>query len=131
MNEVFQPYLCKFVLVFFDDILVYSPSMEAHLEHLQLTLSLFRKHSLFDKLSKCAFSQPQLEYLGYIITANGVAVDPDKVAAMVNCPQPQTLMLQLKLKRDSFSWTDAATEAFYSIKLSMNRTPVLDLPYFS
>ncbi|XP_026378323.1 uncharacterized protein LOC113272740 [Papaver somniferum] len=91
MNEVFQPYLRKFVLVFFDNILVYSPSMEEHLEHLQLTLSLLRKHSLSSKLSKCAFAQPQLEYLGHIITTNGVASDPDKVATMVNWPKPQTL----------------------------------------
>ncbi|XP_026451897.1 uncharacterized protein LOC113352269 [Papaver somniferum] len=91
MNEVFQPYLSKFVLVLFDDILVYKPSMEDHLEHLHLTLALLRKNSLFAKLSKCAFSQAQLEYLGNIINANGVAADPDKVAAMVNWPQPQTL----------------------------------------
>ncbi|XP_026410318.1 uncharacterized protein LOC113305512 [Papaver somniferum] len=60
MNEVFQPYLRKFVLVFFDDILVYNPSITTHIEHLQLTLSLLRKHSLFAKMSKCAFAQRQL-----------------------------------------------------------------------
>ncbi|XP_026383997.1 uncharacterized protein LOC113279516 [Papaver somniferum] len=91
MNEVFQPYLRKFVLVFFVDILVYIPSMEAHLEHLQLTLSLLRKHSLFAKMSKCAFAQPQLEYHGHIFSASGVAADPEKIESMVNWPKTQTL----------------------------------------
>ncbi|XP_026383400.1 uncharacterized protein LOC113278890 [Papaver somniferum] len=110
--------------------------MEAHLKHLQLTLAMLRKHSLFAKLSKCAFAQPQLEYLGHIITANGVAADPDKVTAMVSWPQPQTLkqlrgFLGLTATTDSFAWSDAATHAFSSIKLAMTSAPVLALPDFS
>ncbi|XP_026451259.1 uncharacterized protein LOC113351504 [Papaver somniferum] len=121
-----------------DELNVLCPSMEAHLDHLQLTFALLRKHSLFAKLSKCAFSQPQLEYIGHIINANGVAADPDKVATMVNWPQPQTLK-QLRgflgftdiLKKDSFTWSDAATQAFAAIKTAMTSAPVLALSDFS
>ncbi|XP_026449232.1 uncharacterized protein LOC113349472 [Papaver somniferum] len=156
MNEVFQPFLRKFVLVFFYDILVYSSSLADHLKHLTLVFSLLRQHSLYAKFSKCSFAQPQLEYLGHIITGNGVAADPDKVAAMVSWPQPTTLK-QLRsflgltgyyrkfikgygnickpltelLKKDSFIWNDDATTAFSAIKSAMNQALVLALPDFT
>lgn len=68
MNQILAPYLCKFVLVFFDDILIYSKSVTDHVQHLSLVLQLLRQHHLFAKLSKCAFGQSQVEYLGYIIS---------------------------------------------------------------
>lgn len=77
------PFLKKFVMVFLDDILIYSPSLGSHVSHLQQALEKFREHQLFMKLSKCTFAQHQLEYLGHIISQEGVSTDPSKIAAMV------------------------------------------------
>ncbi|GMI94562.1 hypothetical protein HRI_003125500 [Hibiscus trionum] len=76
MYEVFRPYLRKFVLVFFDDILVYCPDLETHLRHLREVLKVLKKHQLFAKKSKCYFGQRQVEYLGHIISSKGVSTDP-------------------------------------------------------
>lgn len=69
MNQVFQAHLRKFVLVFFDDILVYSKSLNEHLSHLVIVFEILKDHSLFAKKSKCSFGQPMVEYLGHMITA--------------------------------------------------------------
>jgi hypothetical protein len=79
MNDVLRPYLCRFVLVFFDDILIYSSSWADHLRHLRVVLSVLRQHSLFVKRSKCAFGMDTVAYLGNTISASGVAMDPAKV----------------------------------------------------
>lgn len=68
MNDVFRPYLRKFVLVFFDDILIFSKTWSEHLHHVSLTLAKLREHQLFAKMSKCAFGQQQVEYVGHVIT---------------------------------------------------------------
>lgn len=86
MNQVFQPYLRRFVLVFFDDILIYSLNLEEHVRHLMAVLDLLRKHTLFAKKSKCSFGQAQVEYLGHVITKEGVSTDPAKIQEMVNWP---------------------------------------------
>ncbi|KAL4348724.1 hypothetical protein GQ457_17G014770 [Hibiscus cannabinus] len=91
MNAIFGPYLRKFVLVFFDDILVYSPSMGEHLEQLKKVLDILRANQLFAKKSKCFFGQRQVEYLGHIISARGVSTDPSKVEAMRSWPLPENL----------------------------------------
>lgn len=88
MNEVLAPFLRKFVMVFLDDILIYSPSLSAHVEHLRQVLDKLREHKLYMKLSKCSFAQLQLDYLGHIISGEGVATDPSKTAAMVQWPVP-------------------------------------------
>jgi hypothetical protein len=72
MSTLFAKYLRKFVLVFFDDILVYSKSVEEHQAHLKEILSVLRTHQLKAKLSKCQFEQPQIEYLGHMISGHGV-----------------------------------------------------------
>ncbi|GKD23092.1 gypsy/ty3 retroelement polyprotein [Tanacetum coccineum] len=82
MNEVFEPYLRKFVLVFFDDILVYSPDLATHEIHFQLVLSTMRRHQLYARLSKCVFATSQVEYLGHVLSRMGVATDATKIAAM-------------------------------------------------
>ena len=82
MNEVFRPFLRKFVLVFFDDILVYSPDLPTHVEHLRKVFSTLATHQLFVHHKKCAFGQQQVEYLGHVISAKGVAVDWSKVECM-------------------------------------------------
>lgn len=91
MNEVFKPYLMKFILVFFDDILVYSRSYEEHSEHVKLTLQLLKDHSLFAKRSKCVLGIEQVQYLGHIINKDGVSTDPDKVSCMTNWPLPNNI----------------------------------------
>ena len=82
MNEVLKRYLRKFVLVFFDDILVYSQSLFDHVEHLRIVLALLAKHHLFAKKSKCMFAYEEVEYLGHIISREGVKTDPRKIATM-------------------------------------------------
>ena len=75
MNDIFQAHLHKFVLVFFDDILIYSHSLESHLLYLRIVFNILREHSLFVKKSKCSFGQPEVEYLGHIISQKGIAVE--------------------------------------------------------
>jgi hypothetical protein len=84
MNNIFATHLRKFVLVFFDDILVYSPDSDTHKQHLTVVLQILRQHQLKAKLSKCTFGQNQVEYLGHIISGQGVATDPSKIADIVH-----------------------------------------------
>jgi hypothetical protein len=88
MNSVLHPCLHRFVLVFMDDILVYSPSLEVHSEHLRVVLDLLRQEQLFVKSSKCSFACNKLEYLGHIVSGNGIATDPRKTQAMQNWARP-------------------------------------------
>jgi len=90
MNDVLRPFLRRFVLVFFDDILIYSDSLAAHLRHLRGVLQVFQQHQLFIKHSKCAFGVSSISYLGHIISADGVAMDPEKVQAVADWPQPRS-----------------------------------------
>ena len=91
MNQILQPFLRKFVLVFLDDILIYSKSFTEHLKHLEQVLEVLQTNQLYLKQSKCSFAQTQLEYLGHIISAAGVATDPQKTHAMLHWPQPKTM----------------------------------------
>lgn len=88
MNSVFKPYLRKFIMVFFDDILVYSSDLKTHLQHLQVTLNILRQHQLYARMSKCIFGSKEVEYLGHIISEQGVSIDPKKINAMVDWPTP-------------------------------------------
>lgn len=90
MNRIFRPYLDSFVVVFVDDILIYSKSKEDHDQHLHSPLQLLRSHKLHAKLSKCEFWLEQIMFLGYIISKDGVSVDPAKVEAVFNWPKPTT-----------------------------------------
>ena len=91
MNDRFRDYLRKFVLVFFDDILVYSSNLEDHLQHLTTVFSLLSSHHFYAKLSKCVFAVPNVHYLCHIISIDGVSVDPAKIQAIVNWPIPTTV----------------------------------------
>jgi hypothetical protein len=82
MNHVFRPFLFHFVLVFFDDILIYSKTWTDHLAHVDRVLHLFSQHQLFLKQSKCAFGASEVEYLGHLVDKDGVRVDPKKIEAM-------------------------------------------------
>jgi hypothetical protein len=91
MNRVFQNQLHRFVLIFFDDILIYSKTWEDHLKHLEEVLSIMESEILFAKASKCEFGMVELLYLGHIISAAGVKVDPEKIKAVVDWPPPESL----------------------------------------
>lgn len=155
MNEVFKPYLRKFVLVFFDDILVYSSSKEEHTRHLELVLRTLREHELYANLKKCEFGKERVAYLGHVVSGEGVAVDLEKIQAMVEWSIPKNLRelrgflgltgyyrkfishysqiahpLTDQLKKDAFGWTEKATTAFETLKKAMCAAPVLAMQDF-
>ena len=144
------------MLVFFDDILVYSKDSSAHLSHLEQVFSKLRDHSLFAKRSKCEFARDQIEYLGHIISKDGVATDPKKIRAMQDWPSPSDVSklrgflgltgyyrrfirnygviykpLTDLLRKDAFLWNVEAELAFQGLKRAMITPPVLALPDFS
>ena len=88
MDRMLRPYIDKFVVCYLDDILIYSKTKEEHLHHLRLVLDILRKHQLYAKLSKCHWVQEQVEYLGHVVSADGVRMDPRKVAAVRDWPVP-------------------------------------------
>ena len=155
MNRVLRPFLRKYALVFFDDILIYSPTMEQHVAHLREVLQVLRQHQLFVNGKKCSFGQAELAYLGHVISGTGVAADPKKVAAMVEWPVPKDLKslrgflgitgyyrrfvkdygrlafpLTQLLKKDGFVWSQGAQEAFEALKTAMINLPTLAVPNF-
>lgn len=91
MNKVFSSYLRKFILVFFDDILIYSRTWMEHVYHLKLVFELLSKHKLFLKKSKWSFAQTHIAYLGHIVLTQGVSVDASKILAMMEWLQRSTL----------------------------------------
>nr|GEZ22140.1 transposon Ty3-G Gag-Pol polyprotein [Tanacetum cinerariifolium] len=152
MNDLF--YVNSFV--FFDDILIYSPSMESHLQHLHITLKLLEDQRLFTKASKCCFGVPEVNYLGHVISANGVAVENSKVLAVLSWPTPKSAkgvrgflglagyyrkfikdfgsiaaILHRLVGKAPFSWDSAAKTSFQALKQSLTTTPTLGLPNWS
>ena len=84
MHRVFQPYLDQFVVVFMDDILIYSHSEREHENHLRIVLQLLRDHQLYAKFSECEFWLTEVRFLGHVVSASGVSVDPEKVEAVMS-----------------------------------------------
>ncbi|GAU17045.1 hypothetical protein TSUD_105440 [Trifolium subterraneum] len=125
MNDLFRPYLRKFVLVFFDDILVFSKNMTEHQNHLQVVLAVLVNNCFVANKGKCQFGSPQVDYLGHIISGKGVAVDPTKIQCVVDWPKPKKLT-----KKDNFKWGVEADQAFDLMKKIMTSAPVLILPNF-
>lgn len=88
MNDAFRPFLRKFVLVFFDDILICSDNEEKHDQHMAQVLEVLVAHKLYANMKKCEFGQPQVSYLGHMVSAQGVEVDQIKIQALVDWPIP-------------------------------------------
>src|SRR5262249_16622279 len=92
MNRIFKLYLDQFVIVFIDDILIYSKSSEEHEEHLTIVLQTLREHKLYAKLLKCEFWLDNVCFLGHIVSKDGIQVDPWKVEAVTNWPRPTNVI---------------------------------------
>lgn len=91
MNRIFISYLDQFVVVFIDDILIYSKSREEHAVHLLMVLTMLREHQLYAKLSKCEFWLEEVSFLVHVVSKEGIAVDPTKVEANLNWPRPSNV----------------------------------------
>lgn len=143
MNDTFQPLMRRFVIIFFDDILVYSKSEEDHIGYLEQVLNTLRSYKFLVKLSKCTFGKKSINFLGHIIYGQGVESDSSKILAMVDWPIPKNLK-QLRgflgltsyyirfirkyaelavsmtdlIKKDSFLWNEATTSSFSAVKKS-------------
>ena len=91
MHRVFQPYLDQFVVVFVDDILIYSQSEEEHEDHLRVVLQLLRDHQLYAKFSKCEFWLTKVRFLGHVVSASRVSVDLEKVEAVMSWERPKSV----------------------------------------
>ena len=91
MNDVFRTYLDQFVIIYLDDILVFSRTKEEHASHLKTVLDLLRQHQLYAKAAKCALFKTSVDFLGHVIGGDGIRPDPCKVNAVVNWPQPSTI----------------------------------------
>ena len=154
MNRVFSPYLDKFVIVFIDDILVYSGSPEEHVEHLRTVLQILRERQLYAKFSKCQFWFDKVDFLGHVISAKGISVDPQKIEAIVNWKPPTnvsevrsflglagyyrkfvdgfskiaTPLTNLLKKDQKFEWSDTCQHSFEKLRQRLTTTPVLALP---
>ena len=91
MNSVFMPELDKFVVVFIDDILIYSETAEEHEEHLRVVLLRLREHKLYAKFSKCEFWLKKVPFLGHVLSENGISVDPSKVQEVMDWKAPTSV----------------------------------------
>ena len=89
MHRVFQSYLYQFVVVFVDDILIYSQSEEEHEDHLRIVLQALKDHQLYAKFNKCKFWLTEVKFLGHVVWASGVSIDPEKVEAVMSWERPK------------------------------------------
>ena len=150
MNDIFGPYLDKFVIIYPDDILIFSASLSAHREHLQIVFMVLRKHVLYINKKKSEFFKNKVEYLGHIISADGIAVDPRKIQVIVDWPLPMTISdvrsflglanfyhtkvykfsdlaapLTELTKLEKLQWNPQAEQSFNELKHALTTTPVM------
>ncbi|GJY80123.1 putative reverse transcriptase domain-containing protein [Tanacetum coccineum] len=154
MNRVCRPYLDKFMIVFIDDILIYSKTQEEHIEYLRLVLGLLKKEKLYAKFSKCEFWLREVQFLGHVINGNGIHVDPSKIEAVKNWKAPRTpnevrsflrlagyyrrfienffkiakSLTILTQKCNTFDWGEEQELAFQTLKDKLCNVHVLALP---
>eukprot|EP00253_Pinus_taeda_P005850 PITA_05850 len=156
MNSISKPFLIKCVLVFFDDILIYNNSWKDHVQHADRVLKLLEEKQLYSKNFKCFFGAQEVEYMGYIVSHEGLKVDPNKSKSIKEWKNPTSIKhlrgflrltgyyrkfvnnygktaapLTTLLKKNAFSWTLEATKAFEHLKEAMCRAPVLAMPHFT
>ena len=156
MNDLFCPMLQRYVLVFFDDILIYSKLWKDHLQHLHSVFHLLHQHQFYLNWKKCSFGLSPMDYLGHTISKPGVAMQSSKVQAFLNWPIPQnvrgvcgfmgligyyrkfiqgygsiTKPLTSLTKKDYFSWGPDSQQAFDQLKQALVTAPVLMLPDFT
>ncbi|GJT10193.1 putative reverse transcriptase domain-containing protein [Tanacetum coccineum] len=124
MNRVCKPYLDKFVIVFIDDILIYSRKKEEHEVHLKLVLELLRKEKLYAKFSKCEFWLQEVHFIGHVVNQSSIHVDPSKIEAMKNWKAPTTPLE----KNEKYEWGEKEEEAFQTLKNNLCGAPILSLP---
>ncbi|XP_016205988.1 uncharacterized protein LOC107646310 [Arachis ipaensis] len=141
MNRIFHPYLDKFVVVFIDDILIYSKNEDEHAEHLRTILQILKDMKLYAKFSKCEFWKSEVKFLGHVVSKQGIAVDPAKVEAVMNWERPTSVtkirsflglvgyyrrfikgfsqlalpLTKLTRKDVSFVWTPECEESFLAL----------------
>ncbi|KAD3640990.1 hypothetical protein E3N88_30213 [Mikania micrantha] len=133
MNRVCKPYLDKFIIVFIDDILVYSRTKQEHEGHLRMLLELLRQEKLYAKFSKCEFWLREVQFMRHVINDKGIQVDPTKVEAVMrrfiqdfsNIASPLTSLTQKNIK---FVWGQKQEEAFQILKQKLSSAPILALP---
>lgn len=155
LMNVLKAYICRFVLVFFDDILVYSSSWAEHLQRVRAVLQLMRHNQLALKRSKCYFREESVAYLGHIISDQGVAMDFSKVKAVESWPTSTTVRalrgflsltgyyrkfikaygevaapLNKLLKKEAFAWSPKAKATFHALKTALISGPIIQLPNF-
>jgi hypothetical protein len=155
MNEVHKPFLHHFVLVFFDDILIYSSSWTEHLRHVRMVLTALQDHQLFLKRSKCTLGMKEVAYLSHVISEEGFAMDEQKVRAVLDWPVPGSVRavhaflrlagcyrrfirdygsiavpLTRLLRKEGFKWCAEAEAAFRALQQALTTAPVLQLPAF-
>ncbi|GKC06066.1 RNA-directed DNA polymerase [Tanacetum coccineum] len=123
MNQVFKPFIGHFVVVYFDDILIYSSSLEQYLSHFRQIFSILRAQKLYANGKKCHFLVTEVTFLGYIVTGSGIKMDPAKVEAIISWPTPSTI-------HDIRRFHSEAAKAFDILKAKVIEAPVLALPNF-
>ena len=157
MNDIFMPYLDKFVIIFLDDLCIYSKTPEEHIEHLEIVLGLLREHKLLAKPSKCLFGVTSMEFLGHIISCDGIATDARKIKAVQDWPVPKNAkdvlsfmglanfyrrfvkdfsklaapLTTLTGKDIKFQWGSVEQESFESLMVALTSSPVLAVPDFT
>jgi transposase InsO family protein len=157
MNRIFAPLIGRTVLIYLDDILVFSKCSEEHAQHLAEVLELLRKHDLYAKISKCDFCKDELHFLGHVVGKDGIKVDPHKLAAVQDWPVPTDVhqlrsflgfgnyfrkfiqgyatltapLTALLKKGNKFDWSKSCQEAFDGLKYALTTAPVLALPDFT
>ncbi|GJR15451.1 putative reverse transcriptase domain-containing protein [Tanacetum coccineum] len=120
MNKVCRPYLDKFMIVFIDDILIYSKTREEHVEHLRLVLGLLKNEKLYAKFSKCEFWLREVQFLRHVINGNGIHVDPNKIEAVKNWKALRTPTEKCK----TFDWREEQELSFQTLKDKLCNVPI-------
>ncbi|KAG8492907.1 hypothetical protein CXB51_010118 [Gossypium anomalum] len=124
MNRIFRPYLDRFVVVFIDDILVYSRNETEHAEHLRLVLRILRDKQLYAKFSKCEFWLREVSFLGHVVSASGIRVDPSKITAILNWKSPRNITEV----RSFLGLAEKCQRSFDQLKTYLTEAPVLVQP---